>query len=41
MLLQVSFYSTAGHCQTNFYPFSGVNEELKAFVHDILHAEVT
>eukprot|EP00268_Persea_americana_P036995 TRINITY_DN3656_c0_g1_i8.p1 TRINITY_DN3656_c0_g1~~TRINITY_DN3656_c0_g1_i8.p1 ORF type:complete len:357 (+),score=67.07 TRINITY_DN3656_c0_g1_i8:133-1203(+) len=35
----VSFYSTDGKCQTNFYPFSGVNEELKAFVHDMLQVE--
>uniref|UniRef100_A0A0D3H4K9 Gfo/Idh/MocA-like oxidoreductase N-terminal domain-containing protein n=1 Tax=Oryza barthii TaxID=65489 RepID=A0A0D3H4K9_9ORYZ len=32
---QVLFTNENGQCQTTFYPFCGVNEELKAFVHDI------
>ncbi|GMH07580.1 hypothetical protein Nepgr_009420 [Nepenthes gracilis] len=32
-------YSSDGQCKTSFYQFSGVNEELKAFIHDI--SEVT
>ncbi|XP_042384928.1 scyllo-inositol 2-dehydrogenase (NADP(+)) IolW-like isoform X1 [Zingiber officinale] len=32
----VRFYTAGGHCQSTFYPFSGVNEELKAFISDVL-----
>ncbi|GAB4839357.1 hypothetical protein Ancab_028883 [Ancistrocladus abbreviatus] len=32
----VSKYSSNGQCTTSFYPFSGVTDELKAFIHDIL-----
>ncbi|KAL6598095.1 hypothetical protein ACP70R_046516 [Stipagrostis hirtigluma subsp. patula] len=35
---QVLFSSENGQCQKTFYPFCGVNEELKAFVHDIVEA---
>lgn len=38
LVLQVLFYTADGHCQRTFYPFSGVNEELKTFVHDISQA---
>jgi hypothetical protein len=38
MHLQVLFTSENGQCQKTFYPFSGVHEELKAFVHDIVQA---
>ena len=38
MHLQVLFTSGSGQCQKTFYPFSGVHEELKAFVHDIMQA---
>jgi hypothetical protein len=38
MRLQVLFTSENGQCQKTFYPFSGVHEELKAFVHDIVQA---
>lgn len=38
MHLQVLFSSENGQCRKTFYPFCGVNEELKAFVHDILQA---
>lgn len=31
----VSFYPADGECQETFYPFSGVTEELKSFIHDI------
>ncbi|GAB4856079.1 hypothetical protein Ancab_024719 [Ancistrocladus abbreviatus] len=31
----VSKYSSDGQCTTSFYPFSGVTDELKAFIHDI------
>ncbi|XP_039125861.1 uncharacterized protein LOC120261907 [Dioscorea cayenensis subsp. rotundata] len=31
----VSFYPADGECQKKFYPFSGVTEELKSFIHDI------
>ncbi|OAY68722.1 Uncharacterized protein ACMD2_03555 [Ananas comosus] len=34
----VLFYSEDGECRKTFYPFSGVNEELKAFIHDISQA---
>ncbi|KAF3325918.1 Oxidoreductase family, NAD-binding Rossmann fold [Carex littledalei] len=34
----VSYFSENGECTKTFHPFCGVNEELKAFVHDILHA---
>ncbi|KAM0864863.1 hypothetical protein ACQ4PT_043636 [Festuca glaucescens] len=33
---QVLFTRENGQCQKTFYPFSGVHEELKAFVHDIM-----
>lgn len=36
--LQVLFYTAGGHCQRTFYPFCGVNEELKSFIHDISQA---
>uniref|UniRef100_A0A0E0EQ70 Gfo/Idh/MocA-like oxidoreductase N-terminal domain-containing protein n=1 Tax=Oryza meridionalis TaxID=40149 RepID=A0A0E0EQ70_9ORYZ len=36
---QVLFTNENGQCQTTFYPFCGVNEELKAFVHDIVQAK--
>ncbi|KAK3129229.1 hypothetical protein QOZ80_6BG0474180 [Eleusine coracana subsp. coracana] len=35
---QVLFSSGNGQCQNTFYPFCGVNEELKSFVHDISEA---
>ncbi|KAL6861900.1 hypothetical protein ACP4OV_017600 [Aristida adscensionis] len=35
---QVLFSTENGQCQKTFYPFCGVNEELKAFVHDIVEA---
>ncbi|PKI61092.1 hypothetical protein CRG98_018537, partial [Punica granatum] len=31
----VSFYGADGQCKSTFYPFSGVTEELKAFLHDV------
>ncbi|KAJ4980208.1 hypothetical protein NE237_010988 [Protea cynaroides] len=34
----VSLYAADGHCQSSFYPFCGVTEELKAFIHDISQA---
>ncbi|PKA62444.1 hypothetical protein AXF42_Ash009330 [Apostasia shenzhenica] len=34
----VLFYTADGTCQKTFYPFSGVNEELKSFIHDIKQA---
>ncbi|GAB4832095.1 hypothetical protein Ancab_006115 [Ancistrocladus abbreviatus] len=34
-LRMVSKYSSNGQCTTSFYPFSGVTDELKAFIHDI------
>ncbi|KAJ6829599.1 uncharacterized protein M6B38_357035 [Iris pallida] len=34
----VLLYSADGNCQKTFYPFSGVTEELKCFVHDIVQA---
>ncbi|GAB4836371.1 hypothetical protein Ancab_001283 [Ancistrocladus abbreviatus] len=34
-LRMVSKYSSDGQCTTSFYPFSGVTDELKAFIHDI------
>ncbi|XP_017983613.1 PREDICTED: uncharacterized protein LOC18589736 isoform X2 [Theobroma cacao] len=36
----VSLYSADGQCKSTFYPFCGVHEELKAFIHDILQATV-
>uniref|UniRef100_A0A0E0LZ84 Gfo/Idh/MocA-like oxidoreductase C-terminal domain-containing protein n=1 Tax=Oryza punctata TaxID=4537 RepID=A0A0E0LZ84_ORYPU len=36
---QVLFTNENGQCQMTFYPFCGVNEELKAFVHDIVQAK--
>lgn len=35
---QVSLYSADGKCKSSFYPFSGVTEELKSFIHDISQA---
>ncbi|ONM20433.1 NAD-dependent dihydrogenase, Gfo/Idh/MocA family [Zea mays] len=35
---QVLFSGENGQCQKTFYPFCGVNEELKTFVHDMLEA---
>lgn len=35
IFFQVSFYPADGECQKKFYPFSGVTEELKSFIHDI------
>ncbi|VAI17106.1 unnamed protein product [Triticum turgidum subsp. durum] len=35
---QVLFSSESGECQKTFYPFCGVHEELKAFVHDMVQA---
>ncbi|KAK2993085.1 hypothetical protein RJ640_029791 [Escallonia rubra] len=34
----VSLYGADGQSRTSFYPFSGVTEELKAFLHDISQA---
>eukprot|EP00252_Welwitschia_mirabilis_P000767 TRINITY_DN10735_c0_g1_i1.p1 TRINITY_DN10735_c0_g1~~TRINITY_DN10735_c0_g1_i1.p1 ORF type:complete len:113 (+),score=27.22 TRINITY_DN10735_c0_g1_i1:49-339(+) len=34
----VSYVPIGSTDHQSFYPFSGVNEELKAFVHDIVHA---
>lgn len=34
----VSYYPLTGDPQVSFYPFSGVNEELKAFVNDMVKA---
>ncbi|GLU24168.1 hypothetical protein SLE2022_401240 [Rubroshorea leprosula] len=34
----VLFYGADGKCNSSFYPFCGVNEELKCFVHDISKA---
>ncbi|KAH9622137.1 hypothetical protein KSS87_023618 [Heliosperma pusillum] len=34
----VSKFSTDGKCTSSFYPFSGVTEELKTFLHDISQA---
>ncbi|KAJ3693183.1 hypothetical protein LUZ60_008663 [Juncus effusus] len=33
----ISFFSEKGECTKTFHSFSGVNEELKAFIHDISH----
>lgn len=35
---QVLFSNESGQCQKTFYPFCGVHEELKAFVHDMVQA---
>ncbi|XBH69405.1 hypothetical protein VPH35_097295 [Triticum aestivum] len=35
---QVLFSNESGECQKTFYPFCGVHEELKAFVHDMVQA---
>lgn len=35
---QVLFSGENGQCQNTFYPFCGVNEELKTFVQDMLEA---
>lgn len=34
-LRQVLFYGADGSSKSSFYPFSGVTEELKAFLHDV------
>lgn len=34
----VLFWGTDGQCKSTFYPFSGVQEELKCFLHDISKA---
>ncbi|XP_074292577.1 dehydrogenase FPY6 [Silene latifolia] len=34
----VSKFNTDGQCSSSFYPFSGVTEELKTFLHDISQA---
>ncbi|XP_068643001.1 dehydrogenase FPY6 [Aristolochia californica] len=36
----VVYHNTTGHSESFFYPFSGVNEELKAFVRDISEANL-
>ncbi|KDP20201.1 hypothetical protein JCGZ_07921 [Jatropha curcas] len=36
----VSFYGADGICKSTFYPFSGVTEELKTFIHDISQANL-
>ncbi|KAG5250049.1 dTDP-3,4-didehydro-2,6-dideoxy-alpha-D-glucose reductase [Salix suchowensis] len=36
----ISFYGAGGHCKSNFYPFSGVTDELKAFLHHISQANL-
>ncbi|RVX13071.1 hypothetical protein CK203_009994 [Vitis vinifera] len=33
-----SFHGADGQCKSSFYPFSGVTEELKTFIHDISQA---
>ena len=38
MHLQVLFSGENGQCQKTFYPFCGVNEELKMFIQDMLAA---
>lgn len=38
MYFQVLFSDENGQCQKTFYPFCGVNEELKMFVQDMLAA---
>lgn len=34
----VTHFSADGQCKNSFYPFSGVTEELKSFIHDISEA---
>ncbi|WCJ36962.1 NAD(P)-binding Rossmann-fold superfamily protein [Euphorbia peplus] len=36
----VSLYGADGQSKTSFYPFSGVTEELKSFIHDISQANL-
>ncbi|KAF5200788.1 NAD(P)-binding Rossmann-fold superfamily protein [Thalictrum thalictroides] len=36
----VSLYNASGPCKSSFYPFSGVTEELKAFIHDMSQANL-
>ncbi|XP_065866049.1 dehydrogenase FPY6 [Euphorbia lathyris] len=36
----VSLYDADGQSKTSFYPFSGVTEELKSFIHDIAQANL-
>ncbi|KAK8695398.1 hypothetical protein V6N13_000561 [Hibiscus sabdariffa] len=36
----VSVFSADGQCNSTFHPFCGVNEELKAFIHDIEQASL-
>lgn len=38
MLPQVSLYTTDGQSKISFYPFGGVTEELKTFIHDMSQA---
>lgn len=38
MLQQVSLYTTDGQSKVSFYPFSGLTEELKTFIHDMSQA---
>jgi hypothetical protein len=33
--LQVSFYNSDGQSKSSFFTFSGVDDELKTFIHDI------
>lgn len=37
---QVSFYGSDGQNKSSFFSFSGVTDELKAFIHDISQATV-
>lgn len=37
---QVSFYGSDGRNKSSFYSFSGVTDELKAFIHDISQVSV-
>jgi len=36
----VTLYGADGHSKSSFYPFSGVTEELKTFLHDISQASL-
>ena len=35
---QVKVYSADGQSKSSFFPFSGVNEELETFIHDVSQA---
>ncbi|KAH1207660.1 hypothetical protein GmHk_15G042701 [Glycine max] len=35
VFVMVSFYGTDGQNKSSFFPFSGVTEELKAFINDV------